>query len=79
MVINASRKIWELACGDMYRNDSDSYGCPPPVNITKQIDTRCAFGTQSAFGGGIYSEYQIQKMIVIAQRIVCMFFISQEY
>ena len=21
MVNNASRKIWELACGDMYRND----------------------------------------------------------
>ena len=27
----------------------DSYGCPPPLNITKQINN------------GIYSEYQIQK------------------
>ena len=36
-------------------NYFDSYGCPPPLNITKQINT------QSAFGNGIYSEYQIQK------------------
>ena len=33
----------------------DFYGCPPPVKVTKQINT------QSAFGGSIYSEYQIQK------------------
>ena len=41
----------------MYTNKNyfDSYGRPPPVNITKQIIT------QSAFVGGIYSEYQIQK------------------
>ena len=25
MVFNASRKIWELACGDMYRNVSSAY------------------------------------------------------
>ena len=37
------------------QNYFDSYGCPPPLNITKQINT------QSAFGNGIYSEYQIQK------------------
>ena len=35
----------------MYTNQNsfDSYGCPPPLNITKQINN------------GIYSEYQIQK------------------
>ena len=31
------------------QNYFDSYGCPPPLNITKQINN------------GIYSEYQIQK------------------
>ena len=31
------------------QNYFDSYGCPPPLNITKQINI------------GIYSEYQIQK------------------
>ena len=31
------------------QNCFDSYGCPPPLNITKQINN------------GIYSEYQIQK------------------
>ena len=31
------------------QNFSDSYGCPPPINLIKQIN------------GGIYSEYQIQK------------------
>ena len=31
------------------QNYFDSYGCPPPLNITKQINK------------GIYSEYQIQK------------------
>ena len=33
----------------------DSYGCPPPTNIIKHINT------QSAFGKGIHSEYQNQK------------------
>ena len=35
----------------MFRNQNyfDSYGCPPPLNITKQINN------------DIYSEYQIQK------------------
>ena len=37
------------------QNYFDSYGCPLPLNITKQINTL------SAFGNGIYSEYQIQK------------------
>ena len=38
----------------MYTNKNyfDSYGCPPPVNITKQIN------------GGIYSENQIQKDVI---------------
>ena len=31
------------------QNYFDSYGCPPPLNITKQINN------------GTYSEYQIQK------------------
>ena len=31
------------------QNYFDSYGCPPPLNITKQINK------------GIFSEYQIQK------------------
>ena len=31
------------------QNYFDSYGCPPPLNITKQINN------------GIFSEYQIQK------------------
>ena len=31
------------------QNYFDSYGCPPPLNLTKQINN------------GIYSEYQIQK------------------
>ena len=31
------------------QNYFDSYGCPPPLNITKQTNN------------GIYSEYQIQK------------------
>ena len=36
---------------DMFTNQNyfDSYGCPPPLDITKQINN------------GIYSEYQIQK------------------
>ena len=37
------------------KNYFDSYGCPPPVNVTKPIKT------PSAFSGGIYSEYQIEK------------------
>ena len=43
---------WVMFINEYY---FDSYGCPPPLNITKQINTR------SAFGNGIYSEYQIQK------------------
>ena len=46
----------------------DSYGCPPPTNILNQIKK------------GIYSEYQIQKkMIVIVRRIVYMFYISHKF
>ena len=37
---------WVMFVNEFY---FDSYGCPPPLNITKQIDN------------GIYSEYQIQK------------------
>ena len=37
---------WVMFVNEFY---FDSYGCPPPLNITKQIKN------------GIYSEYQIQK------------------
>ena len=37
---------WVMFVNEFY---FDSYGCPPPLNITKQINN------------GIYSEYQIQK------------------
>ena len=37
---------WVMFINEYY---FDSYGCPPPLNITKQIIN------------GIYSEYQIQK------------------
>ena len=37
---------WVMFVNDFY---FDSYGCPPPLNITKQINN------------GFYSEYQIQK------------------
>ena len=37
---------WVMFINEYY---FDSYGCPPPLNITKQINN------------GIYSEYQIQK------------------
>ena len=40
-----------------------SCGCPPPTDILNHINT------------GIYSEYQIQKTTVIAQRVVYMFHI----
>ena len=33
----------------------DSFGCPPPLNISNHINTR------SAFDNGIYSKYQIHK------------------
>ena len=38
---------WVMFVNEFY---FDSYGCPPPLNITKQINN------------GIYSEYQIQKV-----------------
>ena len=37
---------WVMFINEYY---FDSYGCPPPLNITKQINN------------GIYSEYQFQK------------------
>ena len=37
---------WVMFVNEFY---FDSYGCPPPLNITKQINN------------GIYSEYQIKK------------------
>ena len=57
------------------KNYFDFYGCPPPVNITKQINTQSTQqscpsvrSASGAFGGGIYrraaglySDYQIQK------------------
>ena len=47
----------------MYTNKNyfDSYGCPPPANITKQHNTQSRRSASGAFGGGILSEYQIQK------------------
>ena len=53
---------WVMFVNEFY---FDSIGCPPPLNITKQINN------------GIYSEYQIRKTIVIVQHIVCMCYISQ--
>ena len=44
----------------------DSYGCPPPLNILSFINK------------GIYSEYQIQKMIGNVQRIAYTVFISHK-
>ena len=46
-----------------YQNFFDSYGCPLPVCITKQIEN------------GLHSEIKIRKMIVFVQRIVCLFYI----
>ena len=41
----------------------DSYGCPPPVNVTNQINK------------GIYSQYQLQK-IEILRLLLPLCFIS---
>ena len=54
---------WVMFVNEFY---FDSYGCPPPTNIPNHIKQ------------GIYSEYQIQKMIVIVQRIVYMLYISHK-
>ena len=48
------------------QNYFDSYGCPPPLNITKQIIN------------GIYSEYQIQKdKLLCSLLFVCV--VSHKY
>ena len=47
--------MFTRSASGVYEFYLDSYGCPLPLNIAKQINT------QSAFGNGIYSEYQIQK------------------
>ena len=38
------------------KNYFDSYGCPPPVNITKHFYTQSTRSASGASGGGIYSD-----------------------